>query len=37
MKEKKLAKLIEQEKALTQSFIESVGDNKFKDFLMKVN
>lgn len=32
-----LNKLIEQEKALEQSFLESVGENnKFKDFLLKV-
>ena len=30
-------KLIEQEKALEQSFLESIGENnKFKDFLLKV-
>ena len=32
-----LNKLVEQEKALEQSFLESVGENnKFKDFLLKV-
>ena len=36
-RETTLNKLVEQEKALEQSFIESVGENnKFKDFLLKV-
>ena len=35
-KERDLAKLLEQEKALVQSFMEAVGDNKFRDFLLKV-
>ena len=36
-RETTLNKLIEQEKALEQSFLESVGENnKFKDFLLKV-
>ena len=35
--EEKLAHLVEQEKALEQSFIQSVGENnKFKEFLLKV-
>ena len=36
MKEKQLIKLQEQEKALTQSFVEAVGESKFKEFLIKV-
>ena len=36
-KERDLAKLLEQEKALVQSFMEAVGDNKFRDFFLKVN
>ena len=36
-KERDLAKLFEQEKALVQSFMEAVGDNKFRDFLLMVN
>ena len=36
-RESTLNKLVEQEKALEQSFVESVGENnKFKDFLLKV-
>ena len=36
-RESTLNKLIEQEKALEHSFLESVGENnKFKDFLLKV-
>ena len=36
-KEKQLYRLQEQEKALSQSYTESIGDNnKFKDFLLKV-
>lgn len=35
-REKQLAKLVEQEKVLVQSFIVSLGENKFKDFLLKV-
>ena len=35
--EEKLAHLVEQEKALEQSFLLSVGENnKFKEFLLKV-
>ena len=37
-KEKQLGKLQEQEKALHTSFSEAIGENnKFKDFLMKVD
>ena len=36
-RESTLNKLIEQEKALEQSFLEAIGENnKFKDFLLKV-
>ncbi len=36
-RESTLNRLIEQEKALENSFIEAVGENnKFKDFLLKV-
>lgn len=36
-RESTLSKLIEQEKALEHSFVETVGENnKFKDFLLKV-
>ena len=36
-RESTLSKLIEQEKALEQSFLETIGENnKFKDFLLKV-
>lgn len=36
-RESTLNKLIEQEKALEHSFLESIGENnKFKDFLLKV-
>ena len=36
-RESTLNELIEQEKALEQSFLESIGENnKFKDFLLKV-
>eukprot|EP00731_Ephydatia_muelleri_P023978 Em0016g249a len=35
-KDAQLAKLQEQEKALEASFVEAVGENKFKDFLLKV-
>ena len=36
-REKHLAKLQEQEKALTLSFTNSIADNnKFKDFILKV-
>lgn len=36
MKEAELARQVDQEKALTASFMEAVGENKFKDFLVKV-
>lgn len=36
-KDAQLAKLQEQEKALEASFVEAVGENKFKDFLLKVS
>ena len=36
-KDTQLAKLQEQEKALEASFVEAVGENKFKDFLLKVS
>lgn len=36
MSEKQLSRLLEQEKALVQTFNEAIGDNKFKDFLTKV-
>ena len=36
-KEEKLNHLVEQERALEQSFLHAIGDNnKFKDFLLKV-
>ena len=36
-REKLLAKVQEQEKTLTQTFVGSIGDNnKFKDFILKV-
>lgn len=35
-KDAQVTKLQEQEKALEASFVEAVGENKFKDFLLKV-
>ena len=35
-REATLNKLVEQEKSLEHSFLDSVGENKFKDFLLKV-
>ena len=36
-KERQVARLQDQEKALHASFSEAIGENKFKDFLFKVS
>lgn len=36
-KERQVARLQDQEKALHVSFSEAIGENKFKDFLLKVS
>lgn len=36
-KERQVSRLQDQEKALHASFSEAIGENKFKDFLLKVS